>query len=202
MVSPTPSRIEPRLDLRAAHVLCADSTTLGLDIMAQILQGFGVAQVQRAADPEQFRHWLGKKAFDLIIVDSSLGNDEGFQLIRELRVGGPESNRTAPVIVITGFTPRSLVLSARDCGANFVVAKPLSAAVVLERIIWLGRHDRLFVEAPGYTGPDRRFKNAGIPSGVVGRRKDDLSPTIGEVAGENLSQDEIDGLLKPQRLEL
>lgn len=197
-----PSRIEPRLDLRAAHVLVADSTPLGLDIIAQILQGFGVAQVQRAGDPEQFRHWLNKKAFDLIIVDSSLGQDEGFHLIRELRVSGPEVNRTAPVVAITGFTPRSLVLLARDCGANFVVVKPLSAAIILERIIWLGRHDRLFVECPSYTGPDRRFRNAGIPAGVTGRRQGDLSPKLGEVAGENLTQDEIDSVLRPQRLEL
>lgn len=201
MVNPT-SRLEPRLDLRSAHVLCADSTALGLDIVAQILHGFGVAQVQRASDPIQFREWIAKKAFDLIIVDSALGNDEGFGLIRDLRVNGPEVNRTTPIIAVTGFTPRSLVVAARDCGANFVIVKPLSAGVILERIIWLGRHDRLFVECPAYTGPDRRFHNAGIPAGVTGRRKGDLSANLGEVAGANMTQDEVDSLLKPQRLEL
>jgi DNA-binding response OmpR family regulator len=201
MVNPS-SRAELRLDLRSAHVLCADATLLGLDIMAQILHGFGVAQVVRASSPDEFRDQIKKKTFDLIVVDAGLGSDEGFELVRGLRTQGPEPNRVAPVICVSGYTPKSQVVAARDCGANFVVAKPLSAGVMLDRILWLARHDRLFVESPNYVGPDRRYKNSGIPDGRVGRRKGDLSGDAGKASGVNMSQDEVDSILKPQRLGL
>ncbi|MBL8774010.1 MAG: response regulator [Phenylobacterium sp.] len=201
MVAPA-DKPELRLDLRSAHVLCADSTSIGLDIIAQILHGFGVAQVVRACGPQEFRDWIKKKTFDLIIVDAEIGDHEGFELIRALRTSAPEANRVVPVVCVSGYLPKSRVVAARDCGANFVVAKPLSAGVLLDRIVWLGRHDRLFVESPNYVGPDRRFKNSGIPSDTGGRRAGDLSVNVGHPIGANMSQDEIDGMLKPQRLGL
>ena len=92
--------------------------------------------------------------------------------------------------------------TARDCGASFVLIKPISARVLLDRIVWIGRAGRLFVETEGYVGPDRRFRNDGVPGGGRGRRHDDLSTRIGAASEPNMSQDEIDTLMKPQKVSL
>jgi hypothetical protein len=60
----------------------------------------------------------------------------------------------------------------------------------------------MFVESETYVGPDRRFKNTGVPVGTKGRRKGDLSADVGEAVDPNMSQDDIDNLLKPNRVAL
>jgi hypothetical protein len=66
------------------------------------------------------------------------------------------------------------VTKARDCGANFIIAKPITPKIILERIIWVAQSTRLFVETETYIGPDRRFRKAAPPSEYgVGRRSGD-----------------------------
>lgn len=57
-----------------------------------------------------------------------------------------------------GHVRRSRVAEARDCGANFLVTKPFSAAMLLERVLWVARDTRPFLQVGDYLGPDRRFK--------------------------------------------
>jgi DNA-binding response OmpR family regulator len=57
----------------------------------------------------------------------------------------------------------SRVTEARDCGANFVITKPFSSATLLERIVWVARDERPFLEVGDYFGPDRRFRTVGPP---------------------------------------
>ena len=128
-----------------------------------------------------------------------MAKQDGFEFIRWLRRSGPENNRTVPVLVVTGATAADEVAKARDCGANFVVAKPVTPLVLLQRIIWLGRDTRMFVEAESYVGPDRRFRFLGPPGGI-GRRATDLSIEIGAATEPNMSQDEIDNLIKPMKV--
>lgn len=188
-----------RIDLRQATVLCADEMSPGLEILGQILMGFGVQHIVRAQSADDFRRMLNTQTFDLILVDAGLGGN-GYELVQWLRRSDLEGNRFAPSVVLSGHTPRSQVEMARDCGANFVVIKPVSPTTLLERVMWIGRTARMFVEAGGYVGPDRRFRNQGPPAGAKGRRSDDLSAEVGEAMDPNMSQDAIDSLLKPQRV--
>ncbi|MGQ2989602.1 MAG: response regulator [Brevundimonas sp.] len=182
-------------------MICADENLQGQEIISQILMGLGVQHIARVQSAEEFRAALTEKAFDLVLLDAGLSGN-GFAEIRWLRTSRLEPNRFAPVIILASHTPRSQVEEARDCGASFVVAKPLSPSIILQRLLWIGRAGRIFVETAAYSGPDRRFHNQGLPDGMAGRRKDDLSASIGEAVAPNMSQDEIDNMLKPQRMAL
>ncbi|MGC5376454.1 hypothetical protein ACPXAO_23390, partial [Salmonella enterica] len=57
-----------------------------------------------------------------------------------------------------------------------------------------------FVECDSFIGPDRRFKNMGPPPGTNGRRKTDVQEDLGEATAPNMSQSEIDALLKPTKV--
>jgi hypothetical protein len=80
----------------------------------------------------------------------------------------------------------------RDSGANFIVSKPLSAAVLLERLLWLSRETRPFVETSTYAGPDRRWRDAPLPAGVEGRRVKDRELAMRISAGGDMNQADID----------
>ncbi|QQQ18095.1 response regulator [Brevundimonas vitis] len=190
-----------RLDFREARVLCADANSQGLDILGQMLIGFGIQHITRVQTAEEFKDCLSRTKFDLILLEGGL-NGNGYELVTWLRRSRLEPNRYAPVVMIAGHPPRTQVEQARDCGASFVVVKPISATTLLARIMWVGRSGRLFVEADNFVGPDRRFKNEGVPAGQTGRRRSDLSGEVGEAVDPNMSQSEIDSLLKPQKMSL
>ena len=59
----------------------------------------------------------------------------------------------------------------------------------------------LFANAHGaYIGPDRRFKREGPPAGMEGRRADDVAGDLGDAAAPNMSQEEIDAMMKPSKV--
>jgi DNA-binding response OmpR family regulator len=145
---------------------------------------------------------LEEEPFELVVCDGDLPDGKAYDFVMHLRRSNLEPNRYCPVILLSGHTPSAYVAKARDCGANFVVAKPIRPMVLLERIVWVCQDNRIFVELDTYVGPDRRFQFLGPPPGMEGRRKGDRE-ALGEASTPNLSQDEIDGVfVKPQKAQL
>ena len=203
MVTAAPPSTPGRINLRTIKALCVDSNALGLDILSQTLLGFGVDRIFRAPNVEEARSILKTDTIDLILCDAQLGEDSGHDFVRWLRVSQMEPNCHAPVFIITGHSLEHEVTNARDCGSSFVVTKPVSPAVLMQRILWVAGADRSFIESENYTGPDRRFKFDGVPTELPrGRRKSDGGSTLGEPTGANMSQADLDDLVKPQRLSL
>ena len=112
---------------------------------------------------------LGDAEVDLLVVDCEMPGMDGFELVQWLRRSGPP-NAFVPVIMTAAHIRRSMVNKARNCGANYIVTKPFSASSLLERIVWVARDNRPFLEVGEYFGPDRRFR-AGDPPGQE-RRSD------------------------------
>jgi hypothetical protein len=127
---------------------------------------------------------------------------DGYDFTRWLRRETPPPTRYTPVIMLTGHAAQSKVHKSRDCGASFVVTKPLTPSVLLQRILWLGADEREFVECATYVGPDRRVRNFGPPIGMAGRRAGDLSEHVGAASEANMDQSEIDMMMKPMRVQL
>ena len=92
------------------------------------------------------------------------------------------------------------MLEARDCGAHFIIAKPLTPLIVLERIIWIAKEGRKFLESDTYVGPDRRFKNVGVPKGLEGRRRDDTSIAVEEAEATSMEQGVIETNVQAQKV--
>lgn len=189
-----------RFNLERASILILEPSQMGMSILVQILTGFGAKVLHRCESLKQAQDQVGVSELDLAIVDA--GDGEGYEFIRWLRRSRIEPNCYVPVLLTAGHTPSAAVNEARDCGAHFVMAKPLTPIAVLERIIWISKEGRRFVECDTYMGPDRRFKNEGVPPGVTGRRRDDLQGDLGEAETPNMDQDVIDGLMKTRRVDL
>jgi CheY-like chemotaxis protein len=191
-----------RINLEKASVLVLDDNGPSLDILSQVVSGFGVKQLQRAESVKDAQELVKTKTFDLIISDVQMPDVDGIEFINWLRRDAPENNRYVPVILVTGHTRGIDIFRTRDAGANFTVAKPITPKVLLERIFWVAREERAFIECDAYVGPDRRFKYEGPPIGMEGRRRDDLPDEVGDAQEANMSQDEINSLMKIAKVQI
>lgn len=183
-------------------MLLVDDNPQALDILSSIFQGFGVKEQIRCGSALEAVETLKRRAVDLILVDCAMPEMDGYDFARWLRRDTPSPFRATPLIMLTGHAELSKVHSSRDCGANFVVTKPLTPGVLLQRILWVASEEREFIESADYVGPDRRLHSLGPPLGEPGRRAGDLSAHVGEARDPNMDQSDIDMLIKPRRVAL
>ncbi len=188
------ARFDPKawINLEKARVLLLDDHVEGGNILAQIVMGFGVKRFLRATALEEAQAMTRDGELHLILVNANLRENPAFEFIDWLRRANLQPNSFTPVILITGHTQRSQVEKARDCGANIVLAKPVSPQSMLERIIWIAREKRPFVNCETYMGPDRRFHDTGAPAGTPGRRHNDPTEEAAPVAVTDPPEDAAD----------
>lgn len=191
-----------RLNLERSLVLLIDDNPQALEATSGMLRGFGMHRQVKCTSALDAQNIVKTRELDLIVTDCALPDMDGYDFVRWLRRSAPEEANFLPVIMLMGHAARTMVEKSRDCGANFVVTKPLTPSVLLQRIYWVAKDERAMVRAEGYVGPDRRFRNIGPPLGMKGRRQDDLSGHVGAASEPNMGQDEIDMLMKPQRVSL
>lgn len=187
-----------RVNLSTAEVMLACGDPEGLNILAEMFAGFGVHTPRRCLTGAEARTSVNERILNLVVVDSALQDQTGYDFIHWLRRSDVAPNCYAPVILLTGHTKPSQIFRGRDAGASFVVRKPVAPLVMMQRILWLLNDQRKFVTSSTYCGPDRRVKALGPPVGIKGRRHDDLSAEVGAASTPNLEQDEIDALFNPK----
>src|SRR5262249_18494931 len=135
---------DDRIDLAKASVLAIDGSAHSLELLGQILRGFGVLNVSRCMTIEDADKLTRVKTFDLIVIDPSVEDGKGYEFVTALR-HSESKNCHIPVVLTTGHVRSNDVARARDTGANFVVTKPVSPNVLLQRILWVARDRRPFV---------------------------------------------------------
>jgi PleD family two-component response regulator len=174
-----------RINLERTAILLIDNP-LGLDILSHIFYGYGARQVFKCATAEEAMRIVNERELDLIVTEALLPDQDAYDFVRAIRgLSEQVNNRFTPVMVLSAHTAVSKVTNARDCGANFFLAKPISPRTVMERLVWVARESRQFLQSDNYTGPDRRFQELGPPPGVRGRRRgdDQVGPEAGEGGG-------------------
>lgn len=181
------------------HALIVDSDQYAIDILVQILRGFGLNLATVAGTGEEAMRLLSQKKFDFVVCEALLADMPGAELTRWMRSQANPKIRYIPIVMLTGHTQLGNVTAGRDSGAHIIVRKPVSPSILFDRLSWSASNPRAFIEGETYTGPDRRFKFAGLPDGT-GRRITDLPPEVGAATEPNLSQDEIDSFMKPAKL--
>lgn len=191
-----------RINLDRSVVLLVEHNPQALEALNAMFRGFGVRKQFKCTSGAEAMHYVKTQEIDLIVTDSAMPDMDGYDFIRWLRREAPEDRRFTPVIMLTGHAARTMVEKSRDSGANFVVSRPFTPELLLQRVFWVAKDERQMVVAENYVGPDRRFKNLGPPLGVKGRRKDDLSAQVGAAKDPNLDQSDIDSLFKPARVQL
>ena len=151
------------INLSGAVTMVVDDSSFALELTTQALMGFGIRPKHTCLGAAEAMEILKEQNIDLLVVDCEMPGIDGFELVRWLRRSGLEPNAFVPVIMTAAHIRRPRVSDARDCGASFIITKPFSATTLLERIVWVARDGRPFLEVGDYFGPDRRFRNTPAP---------------------------------------
>ena len=150
------------INLTGAVTMVVDDSSFSAEITTSALLGFGIRTRYSCRSAPEAMQILGDAEVDLLVVDCEMPGMDGFELVQWLRRSGPP-NAFVPVIMTAAHIRRSMVNKARNCGANYIVTKPFSASSLLERIVWVARDNRPFLEVGDYFGPDRRFRQSEPP---------------------------------------
>ena len=164
---------DTRINLEKAEVLLLDENLEGMGVLLQIVSAFGVRNHYHCRSVDEAKKQALSRELDLVLVGANGQDSSSYDFIRWLRRSGLEPNAFTPTILISGHTQLRNVQRARDCGANYIVAKPVSPEVLLERIVWVAREKRPFISCDSYVGPERRVHDNGPPHGVAERRRPD-----------------------------
>lgn len=170
-------------DLSEISVLVVENNRYFVRILTALLEALGVRQLHSATSGDEALKILRKTEVDLILTEWQLYPMHGRELIATLRTGSEGHDPTTPIIVVTGQTDAKSVESMRDAGANEVIAKPVSAKAIYERVVANIERPREFVRAGDYVGPDRRRKVDVHRSDVGRRQNDEDAPPTGRAAG-------------------
>jgi CheY-like chemotaxis protein len=187
-----------RMRLDDVRTLVVDGDRQGVIVLLDMLHGLGISSVKVVESGADAKDHLADSSCDLCICEATLPDMPGTEFVKWLRQC-EDPLRFLPTLVLTGYADLNHVTAFRDAGAHLVVRKPASPQALYDRIAWISKPRRVFVEADSYIGPDRRFKSLGPPDGA-GRRHTDLSTEIGDAIDPNMSQDEIDSLMRPTKV--
>lgn len=140
-------------------------------IVATLLHALGVTEIKQATDGADARAMLGQWRPDLIVIDQNMQPVSGTEFARALRRTS-ENCYDTPIIMLTAHTERSIVEAARDSGIDEILAKPISAKALLQRLHAVTHERRSFVKSVDYVGPDRRRRSSQDYSGPRRRESD------------------------------
>ena len=147
------------------RVLVVDDNVHTRKLVITILQAFGVVQIHEADNGESA--WTEMREFnpDVVLLDWVMEGMSGIELAKTIRSSPACPNPFVPLIMLTGYTSAEHVREARDAGINEFMAKPVSAKIMMSRLIAVIEHPRPFVRTKSYFGPCRRRHDAEDYSG-------------------------------------
>lgn len=118
-----------------------DASPISLEVMTNILSGYGFKRMYRCSDLASGTDIVKTHAIDLMLIDPDAFGEEGYKLIGWIRSEQRGPNANVPIIIATAYTRVKMITTARQCGADYVVAKPFSTSALLERILWVASSD-------------------------------------------------------------
>lgn len=177
-----------RLNLRGATTLLVDSDSFTRGLIAQMLRGFGMDSPSLYETGAAAKAHLKHHYADLCILEAVLPDMECAELIRWIRRQDKSPLRFIPIIVLTSYTQHRLVSVARDAGANLIIKKPVSPRALFDRVAWVAKTSRPFIETANYAGPDRRFRDVPPPDEEYKRETDSVEIGDAESDAEDVQQ--------------
>lgn len=161
----------PLLDLSELRVMVLDDNEFTTILMKRLLGVMRVSQVVVCLDPLVADDVIKQSKADLVIVDIDMPGRSGLEVVHDIRHGKVDVAKDICILVASAHVDLDHVEQARNEGANWIVAKPLSFRSLYDGIARAILDDRPFVESPSYVGPCRRVKEVPLANPAADRRK-------------------------------
>lgn len=163
----TIQRMAPML----GRVLVVDPQPASANVIGELMRSVAKPDVWTAPTNDKGLKQADKINPQIIFVELSAEKVDGVSFTHRLR-RSDFACRKAPVILVTGQATAASILAARDAGAHEFLRKPFTVKDLLKRLEAVTLHQRDWIEAVGYVGPDRRRFNSGDYSGPLKRHTD------------------------------
>jgi two-component system, chemotaxis family, chemotaxis protein CheY len=173
-------------------IVIADQSRFMRRLLQEMLTGFGVGKITTVENGQEALKKFDEIDIDMVICDNMMDPIDGYELTRTIRNNPDLPNRYLPIIFLTGHADMHSVLKARDAGATEFLVKPVAPAVLYERVAYVIEHQRPFIQAGQYFGPDRRRRVAAEFGGVEKRG----IPNAVDSKGLGLTQEEVEAIFK------
>lgn len=103
-------------------------------ILRSVLSGIGVRQIYEAADGADGLEMVLERMPDFILCDWAMKPVNGAEFIRTLRADSDPALNTIPVLVVSAHASRAAIVQAVQLGIHGYIAKPISPAILYDRI--------------------------------------------------------------------
>ena len=143
-------------NLERLNFLIADDNRHMRALVKGVLLAMGCRSIAEAEDgADAYKRILNFPA-DMAICDWNMKPLDGLEFAQLVRTAKDSPNPMLPIIMLTGYSDLSRVMTARDAGINEYLIKPISAAGIYSRIRAVILKPRPFVRTKDYFGPSRR----------------------------------------------
>ncbi|HBM88015.1 MAG TPA: two-component system response regulator [Rhodobiaceae bacterium] len=150
-------------------ILIVDDSVPMLAILRECLRAFGAKKIHETREATEAFEIIQANTIDLVIVDYRMAPLDGLEFTKILRRSKNKNDKQIPIILLTAYSERQRVLSARDAGVTDFLTKPISAASLHDRIISVITSSREFIDTTKFSGPDRRRRT---DDDIVGGEQD------------------------------
>ena len=123
---------------KSLRVLVVDDNTDSLLLTAFILEEYGVEVVTAASAGEALKMFLEAKP-DLLICDIAMPGEDGYSVIRKIRLLEPEQGGQIPAIALTASAREEDRSLSMEVGFQVHLTKPIEPAELVGRVAALAR---------------------------------------------------------------
>lgn len=110
-------------------ILIVDDKRVQLQTLRRGLRTRGYRVIE-AISGEQALNCLGEEGIDIVLTDYSMPEMNGIELLKKIR----EIHSTLPVIIMTAYGDKDLVVQAMHCRCSGFIDKPFDMDELLEEI--------------------------------------------------------------------
>jgi CheY-like chemotaxis protein len=114
------------------RVLFVEDNEVNRRVVGEMLRAGGI-EMAEAEDGAAGLEMIERNDYDLVLMDLRMPGMDGLTAIRHIRAR-PDAKAQVPVIVVTADAGSSIEADCREAGADDLILKPVSMAVLFEKI--------------------------------------------------------------------
>lgn len=161
----------PLLDLSELRVIVIDDNEFATVLMRRLLGVMRIGQITTCCNALEADSAIRQSKADLVIVDIDMPGRSGIEVVHDIRHGQVGIAKDVGILVASAHVDLDHFEQARNEGANWIVAKPLSFRTLYDGVARAILDDRPFIDCPSYVGPCRRTKAVPLVDPSSDRRK-------------------------------
>lgn len=141
-------------------------------ILKGMLRALSSPEIKEATEAVEALELMKNWQPDVIICDYFMPQLDGIEFVKLVRQSKDSPCFDVPILLVSGYAERRIVVAARDAGADGFIAKPLQTKSLLEKLVRVTPRRRPFIISARYTGPCRRGRPNPHYAGPLRRESD------------------------------